>query len=199
MSEFVDMSGNLSAIILFWLWWALLSVLDVISAKNRAGTAGSKDVKECTDRIDPACCERIRRIDPSFDEGYFLQKASRAYEIILEAYAAGSLDTLHTLLESEVLTAFEHAITDRESRGETLELTFIGIRDARIVDAEGAKGGAAISVSFTAEIVIATRSPDGKIVHGDPERVVETRDLWTFGPDPASTNQSWLVTATDSA
>jgi len=39
---------------------------------------------------------------------------------------------------------------------------------------------------------------DGSIVDGDPERVIEKTDYWTFARDTRATNPNWALVATSS-
>lgn len=205
MNEAADMGGNLPAIILFWAWWVLVTVVNTMSEISRrdaggaAGAPAGDAAATARARLDPVCREKIRRIDPTFDEVHFLQGALKAYGIVLEAYAAGDLDTLRRLVAPDVLAAFDQAIAGRIGRGETMGLTLVGLGDARIVDVEPVGSGMAVGVRFAAEVVSVTRLADGTVIDGDPERTIETQELWTFEPDPASAGRSWLVTATDGA
>jgi predicted lipid-binding transport protein (Tim44 family) len=202
MNEAADMGGNLPALILFWAWWVMLTVLNLMAEmSSRKDPGGRPDAAggERATPLDPACREQTARADSSFDEEHFLQGALKAYEIVLEAYAAGNLAALRPLLGRDVLAAFESVIAGRIDRSETVDLTFIGVKDASIVDVEAAEGSIAVSVRFIAEIVSVKRSSDGTVLEGHPERTIETRDLWTFEPDAASSGGSWLVTATDGA
>jgi predicted lipid-binding transport protein (Tim44 family) len=56
---------------------------------------------------------------------------------------------------------------------------------------------AEITVRFDAEIVSATRDPEGRVIAGDANRSIETHDLWTFSRHLNSTDPSWLLIATD--
>lgn len=200
MNEAADMGGNLPALILFWGWWVMLTVLNVMSEISSRNDSGGRPDAAGGDKAmapDPACREGNGQIDPAFDEAHFLQGARKVYEIVLEAYAAGDLAALRPLLGRNVLAAFESAIDGRTERCETASLTFIGVKDARIADIDATESGMAVSVRFIAEIVNVTRSADGRIIEGDPARSIETRDLWTFEPDPTAAG-GWLLIATDS-
>ena len=62
--------------------------------------------------------------------------ARAAYEIIVTAFAEGNRKTLKDLLSREVYDGFAGAITDRESRGEQIDQSFVGIKSADVVEAE---------------------------------------------------------------
>ncbi len=78
----------------------------------------------------------IVRADATFDPDTFLKGARAAYEIIVTAFAEGNRKTLKGLLSREVYDGFAGAITDRESRGEQVDQSFVGIKSADVVEAE---------------------------------------------------------------
>ena len=194
MNEAADMGGNLSALIRVWLGWVLLAVLD--AASGRSG-GGEPQKAAAVAKPDPLRRENTRRAAPPFDEEHFLQGAARAYEIILLAYATGDIAALRPLLARDVLAAFERAVAERLGKGEVFELTLVCLKDACIDGIYATANGMAVTVRFTAEIVSAVRASDGRVVEGDPELLVETTDLWTFEPDPASSGRSWHLTASE--
>lgn len=201
MNEAADIAGNIPAIVLVSLWWAFLVAWDLLYP--RAGPS----------RPDPVtgCCEAgageaqphgpawpaLRDADPTFDEQKFLEDASSAYEVILRAYAGGDVETLRPLLAVDVLEAFEIAGAGRRSRGETLCLTFIGMRQASIAGVEAIEDGMEISVRFVAEIVNVIRTSNNEVSTGDPQRIVEAHDLWTFARQVSTQDRTWLLVATD--
>ena len=84
---------------------------------------------------------------------------------------------------------------DRRARGEgsALELTFVGIEEAKITAAEIDGGFAKITVHFVSDLISATRDKDGEVVEGDPTEVQTIRDAWTFARErsPAIRTGSW--------
>src|SRR5664279_4707099 len=71
--------------------------------------------------------DAIVAADPNFDHKHFLTGARAAYEMIVNAFAEGDRRTLKNLLSREVYEGFETAITEREKRGESVELSLIHI------------------------------------------------------------------------
>ena len=115
------------------------------------------------------------------------------------AYTDGDTNRLKKLVGPEVFEVFQHAIVEREDRQETLQLTFVGTKEAVIVGASLEGSAAQIAVRFVADVISATRTAEGAVIAGDPERIVEVTDEWTFARDVSSTNPGWLVIATDEA
>ncbi|ESR26049.1 Tim44/TimA family putative adaptor protein [Lutibaculum baratangense] len=143
--------------------------------------------------------DAIHAADRTFDPKGFLQGAGAAYEMIVTAFAEGDRKTLKNLLSPEVYENFERAITDRESRGETMSSSFVGIDKAEIKDAGVSGRDAFVTVRFVSELVTVTRDRDGEIIAGDPKRVDETVDVWTFARDTSSRDPNWRLVETSSA
>jgi predicted lipid-binding transport protein (Tim44 family) len=139
------------------------------------------------------------RADPSFDPGPFLDGAKTAYELVVTAFAEGNEATLKQLLSTEVLEGFERAITEREQRGEKLESNLVGIAKADIIEAEVKKKQAYVTVKFVSELISVTRDADGEVIEGDPKKVREVTDIWTFSRDITSRNPNWKLVATEAA
>lgn len=141
---------------------------------------------------------QILSVDRSFDPQGFLQGARGAYEMIVSAFSAGDRKTLKNLLSKDVYEGFVAAISDRESRGETIDSTFVGIDKADIVEAALKGSTAQVTVRFRSELISATRDRDGAIVDGDPNAVSEVTDIWTFARDTTSRDPNWRLVATES-
>ncbi len=133
-----------------------------------------------------------------FDPEHFLTGARMAYEMIVTAFADGDRDTLKNLLDPDVFDGFVSAIADRESRGEHVESTFVGIESANITGA-GLEGRVArVSVRFVSELISATKNTDGAVIDGDPTAVQTVRDVWTFARDLKARDPNWKLVATES-
>jgi predicted lipid-binding transport protein (Tim44 family) len=141
----------------------------------------------------------IVRADMSFDPDQFLKGARAAYEIIVTAFAEGNRKTLRDLLSREVYDGFAGAIADRESRGEQIDQSFVGIKSSDIVEAELKNGMAQLTIKFVSELISATRGKAGEVIAGDPKRIKEVTDIWTFAREVASRNPNWRLIATQAA
>ncbi len=138
----------------------------------------------------------IARTDNSFDPEHFLTGAKQAYEMIVTAFAEGNRKTLKGLLSRDVFDGFSSVITDREGRGEQIDQSFVGINKAEIVEAELKSGVAQVAVRFVSELISATRDKEGTVVTGDPKRIKEVIDIWTFAREVASRDPNWRLVAT---
>jgi predicted lipid-binding transport protein (Tim44 family) len=141
----------------------------------------------------------LMRADPAFDPGQFLDGAKAAYEMIVMAFAEGDEATLKQLLGSDVYEGFQRAIREREERGEKLESSLVGIDKTDIIEAEVKNRTAYVTVKFVSELISVTRDADGEAVEGDPKKVREVTDIWTFARDIASRNPNWKLVATEAA
>jgi predicted lipid-binding transport protein (Tim44 family) len=139
----------------------------------------------------------IRDADPSFDPRSFVDGAKMAYEMIVMAYADGDRKTLKNLLSREVFDGFVAAISDRESRSEKIQSSFVGIDKADIVSAEMKGGEAHVTLRIVSELISATKNKAGEVIDGDPETVAEVKDVWTFARDTRSKDPNWKLVATE--
>lgn len=139
------------------------------------------------------------RADPSFDPNQFLDGAKTAYEMIVMSFAEGDEASLKNLLSAEVFEGFESAIRERETRGEKVESNLVGINKADIIESDVKKNTAYVTVKFVSELISVTRDAEGEVVEGDPKKVREVTDIWTFARDISSKNPNWKLVATESA
>jgi len=141
----------------------------------------------------------LMRADSGFDPGQFLDGAKAAYEMIVLAFAEGDEAMLRQLLGDDVYEGFERAIRERETRGEKVESSLVGIDKADIIESEVKNRTAYVTVKFVSELISVTRDADGEVVEGDPKKVREVTDIWTFARDIASKNPNWKLVATEAA
>jgi predicted lipid-binding transport protein (Tim44 family) len=137
--------------------------------------------------------------DRRFDGGEFLSGAKLAYEMIVTAFAAGDRSGLQPLLAPEVFESFEGAISAREKRGETIEMSFVGLKSADFAKALVNGNQSLVTVKFVSEQTSSTKNDDGVVIEGDPVTVREITDVWTFERDITSRDPNWHLVATGSA
>ncbi len=144
-----------------------------------------------------AALRTIREKDGGFVPDKFLEGAKLAYEMIVLAFADGDRKTLKNLLAKDVNDGFAAALDEREKRGEKVQSSFVGIKSAKIVDAEVKGNEASLTLRIASEIITATIGKDGSIIEGDPETVTEVTDVWTFARDLKSRDPNWRLAATE--
>jgi predicted lipid-binding transport protein (Tim44 family) len=155
-----------------------------------------------TGSIDPAAqplgtgIERIKSVDPQFDEEAFLGGARVAFEMIVDSYARGDVATLKPLLAPPVYENFAGAIGNRETAGEQLETRIEAVRKVELIEASLNGSTALVTVKFTTEQINVTRDRDGHVLDGAPDEPHEVIDIWVFGRDTRSNDPNWQLVAT---
>jgi len=140
----------------------------------------------------------IKQADRNFDEVGFIGGARGAFEMIVTAFAKGDVTSLRPLLADGVFDNFKRAIDDRTSRGESHETTLVGITATDMTDADLEGSTAKVTIRFVSEQVNATKATDGRVVDGDPNKVVTITDIWTFARDVRSSDPNWMLVETRS-
>jgi len=138
----------------------------------------------------------IKLADREFDPDHFLAGTRAAYEIIVTAFARGDRAALKPLLSSEVFAAFDQVVAGREQAKQTVEFTFVGFKDVKIVHAALRNRAAEITVAIGAQFISATHGAEGQLVEGDIKSVRDVTDVWTFARDVRSRDPNWQLVAT---
>jgi predicted lipid-binding transport protein (Tim44 family) len=141
--------------------------------------------------------DAIAREDKAFDAKHFVAGARAAYEMIVLAYAEGDRRTLKNLLSRDVYEGFEAAIREREGKGETVETRFVAIDKSDITAADLRTRTAQITVRFVSQLISVTRDKSGNVIEGNPEKVTDVTDVWTFARDVSSRDPNWKLVATE--
>jgi predicted lipid-binding transport protein (Tim44 family) len=185
----------------------------VVALPNRTADVTAQKPAEPAEAADPverwkgvatagspiaAGLDAVAAADPSFDAKHFLTGARTAYEMVVNAFAEGDRRTLKNLLSREVYEGFETAIAEREKRGDTVESRFVSIDNAEITGAEVRGRNVQITVRFHSKLVSVTRDKSGVVIDGNPEKVTDVTDLWTFARDLTSRDPNWKLVATES-
>ncbi|HSR55328.1 MAG TPA: Tim44/TimA family putative adaptor protein, partial [Alphaproteobacteria bacterium] len=101
------------------------------------------------------------------------------------------------LLSKEVFEGFSSAVEEREEKGETLDTNLVRIKDAEILEAGMSGRTASITVKYTTEQINVTRDKDGNVVDGDPDRIADVVDIWTYERNTRSSDPNWVLVATE--
>jgi predicted lipid-binding transport protein (Tim44 family) len=141
--------------------------------------------------------DAIVAADPKFDAKHFVVGARSAYEMIVTAFAEGDRRALKDLLSRDVYDGFDGAIADREKKGNKLETRFVSIDSADITGAEMRGHTAQVTVRFVSQLVSVTRDAQGVVVDGNPDKVTDVTDVWTFARDVSSRDPNWKLVATE--
>ena len=140
----------------------------------------------------------IKAADPGFNEAGFVTGARGAFEIIVKAFAAGDKPALQPLLSKDVYEQFAAAIDTRRGAKETLQSDLKAIKSAELVESSLEGGTALVTVKFVSDQTNVTRAADGTVRDGDPARIDEHVDFWTFARPVRSRDPNWMLVATRS-
>jgi predicted lipid-binding transport protein (Tim44 family) len=143
--------------------------------------------------------DAILERDSTFDPRHFLSGGRGAYEMIVLAFANGDRRALRDLLSSEVYESFDAAIKEREKNEQKTETRFVSIDKAELVGAEMRDRIAQLTVRFVSQMISVTRDKGGNIVDGNPDKVADITDIWTFARDTTSRDPNWKLVGTGSA
>ena len=138
----------------------------------------------------------ILRHDPSFNSRQFTEGARMAFEMIVDAFAAGNKKVLRPLLHDDVYQPFAQAIDDHVAKGEVVDTELVGILSADVVEARMDGKYALVTVLFVSEQVNLIKDHEGRVLEGDPNYVAEIRDLWTFRRETTSNDPNWQLFTT---
>jgi len=138
----------------------------------------------------------IKLADHNFDPGNFAEGAKGAYEMIVDAFAAGNRDALRPLLSDQVYANFAGAIDEREDQGHTLETKIVAINAAEIVEAELKGKIAEVTVKFVSEMISVSRDEEGEVLPDQPGGTREVTDIWTFARDTRNRDPNWQLIET---
>ena len=143
--------------------------------------------------------DAIAAQDSAFDPRHFISGARSAYEMIVLAFANGDRRALKDLLSTDVYDSFEAAIKEREKQEHKTETRFVSIDKAEIVGAEARDRTTQLTVRFVSQMISVTRDKAGTIVDGNPDKVADITDVWTFARDTTSRDPNWKLVGTGSA
>lgn len=166
-----------------------------VALPDRNRLRGDAAATKPLDDVEQALTD-IKLADRTFETDHFVAGAKKAHELIVTAYAKGDRDELRPLLNDEVFDAFDRAIKDRASRGETVKFTLVGYKDVKIVHASLKARMAEITVSFGVQFISSTSNTGGTVIEGDPAAVRDVTDIWTFSRDLRGSDPNWTLVAT---
>ncbi|MCP5038293.1 MAG: Tim44 domain-containing protein [Rhodobacteraceae bacterium] len=158
---------------------------------------------DITDHVDAESDEAkalaaMKAADGTFSVNEFLAGARGAYEMILMGFEAGDLAKIKPFLSDDVYESFADVVTQREKQGVTIEATFIGVRELKLVGAEFDRktSEGEVSVRFVGELTSVVRDKAGDIVEGSLSDIKRQKDVWTFARIMGSDNPNWQLVAT---
>ena len=128
----------------------------------------------------------------------FLKGAKLAYETIITDFSDNDnkLTTSKPLLSKKIYEQFNEALKERNNKGLSAEITFIGINSADIKEHNKTNNILQVTVDFVSEVITCIKDKEKKIVSGDPEKIKKIYDTWVFSRDTRSNNPNWQLVDT---
>lgn len=151
-----------------------------------------RNVTLATPKVEGDLMELARQ-EREFDLARFAQGAQDAFVMIVEAFAEGDRATLKTFLEPQVYAAFDGAISAREKNGERIKTEIHAVRKMDIMDVRLDAKTAYVTIRFVADETCVVRGSGNEILSGDPDRITEMNDIWTFSKPLRSRDPVWFL------
>ena len=140
--------------------------------------------------------QQIKDYDSEFDERAFLNGARSAFEMIIKAYARGDLDSLKSLLATELYDRFAEDAKSRTAKDLVMDTTLHRLTSATIMSARMIGFDAEVTVEFVSEQTTVIKNTAGEIVTGDQAAREEVRDDWVFRRDTRGQDPIWHLVET---
>ena len=126
----------------------------------------------------------------------FLNGAKAAYEMILTSFAKGNKNVLKPLLNKEIYQNFSDEIDHRKKENIKSELTFVGVKSAKIKNFEKKDNIYTFTVDFVSEIITCKKDKNNKVIEGNPDIIKTVNDVWKFSKNMWSHNPNWYLVET---
>ncbi len=132
--------------------------------------------------------------ESKFNEQTFVKGAEAAYEIIINAFAQSDRKTLKPLLTKDLYKSFDDVIKERSVKKITSDMTFIGIKETKVLDVNVVGSVHKFKTKFVSEIVNCLKNDKGEVIEGNPEQIKLVTDVWVFQKDLKSNDPTWYLT-----
>ena len=129
------------------------------------------------------------------DQKNFLKGAQIAYETIITDFSDSDNELIASkpLLNKKIYDQFNEALLDRKEKGHFAEITFIGVKSAKIKTHRRIENSLEVTVDFVSEMITCIKDKEKKIVSGDSQKIKTVYDTWVFSRDTNSSNPNWLL------
>jgi len=126
----------------------------------------------------------------------FIKGAKKAYEMIITSFAEGDKKALKPLLNKKIFQNFSDEIDYRKKENLKSELTFVGVKSAKINNFEKKDNIYTFTVNFVSEIITCKKDKNNKVIEGNPDRIKTVNDVWKFSKNMWSDNPNWYLVET---
>lgn len=132
----------------------------------------------------------ICKIDPSFDEKRFLRDCENdIIPNILEAIVQGQLPILKDWCFESTYNIIATPISNAQKAGYYLDSKILDIENVDLAMGKVMEQGPVLIITFqTQQILCVKDSKTGKILEGDPEKVMRVNYVWVLCRDPNELN-----------
>jgi predicted lipid-binding transport protein (Tim44 family) len=142
--------------------------------------------------------EMNKKSEENFDEvakKEFIKGAEIAYETIITDFSDNDnkLTNSKSLLSKKIYDVFNKALQERNDKGHYSEITFIGIKSAKIKEHKKSHNILTVTVDFVGEVITCLKNKEKKIVSGNPDKTKMIYDTWVFSRDLRSNNPNWQL------
>ena len=157
---------------------------DLFGKKVTQSGSEKKVVNLSSGKLDNAAKEQI------------IKGAKNAYEMIITSFAKGDKKTLKPLLNKKIFQNFSDEIDHRKKENLKSELTFVGVKSAKIKNFEKKNNVYTFTVNFVSEIITCKKDKNNKIIEGNPDIIKTVNDVWKFSKNAWSSNPNWYLVET---
>ena len=142
---------------------------------------------------------QIHEAQPQFTVEKFVSGASKAFELIIEAFSKNDKESLKSLLSEKLYAQFSREIDLRTQKGEIHHITLVSLDSKEIISAKIQATDAYITLKFISEQIYIVRNQEGNVVSGDPSKVEIITDKWTFMRSLTSKAPNWILESAEVA
>ena len=123
----------------------------------------------------------------------FINGAKIAYEMIVTSFAKGNKITLKPLVNKTMYKNFSDEIDKRQKENIKSELTFVGLKSAKIENFEKKDNIYTFTVNFVSEIITYKKDKNNKIIEGSEDQIKTVKDVWKFSKNMWNNSPNWYL------
>ena len=142
---------------------------------------------------------KILEVDPKFDVSDFLNGSKTFFEMVLDSFVSGNLDTVKDFIKPSVLKSFKVAIDERIKENEVLLIDLKSIEKNKIVKSTVTKSSIKINVLYESFQIRALMDKNEKIIDGDNKEPILVKDEWIYERKIRDETPNWTLIETKSS
>ena len=133
---------------------------------------------------------------PNFNKNGFINSACKVFEMVLQAFYSGKMESVRNLLNKKVYDSFNDVINYRQDNNITSEVDFICFEKSEIKDVKILKNSVKIIMEFVSRQVNILRNAKGEVIEGDENFIQQITDTWTFERMLNAKTNNWTLVST---